>query len=75
MFPPVGVAQEYLEGPAAGYKAFLYYYPRGNKTGITVVGDFTIEGAPDEESTRRAVAQMMDHSFTEDEAIIKRLYP
>ena len=33
MFPPLGVAQEYLEGPAAGSKAFLYYYPKGNKTG------------------------------------------
>ena len=73
VYPPLGVVQEYLEGPAAGSKAFLYYYPVGNKTGITVVGDFVIAGAPDEESTRRAVAQMMERSFTEDEAIIQRL--
>jgi hypothetical protein len=38
VYPPLGVVQEYLEGPAAGSKAFLYYYPVGNKTGITVVG-------------------------------------
>jgi hypothetical protein len=75
IFPPLGVVQEYLEGPAAGSKAFLYYYPVGNKTGITVVGDFTISGTSDDESTRRAVAQMMERSFTEDEAIIRRVYP
>ena len=73
IFPPIGVVQEYLEGPAAGSKAFLYYYPQGNKTGITVAGNFTIAGATDDESTRKVVAQMMERSFTEDEAIIKRL--
>ena len=45
MYPPLGVTQEYLEGPAEGSKVFLYYYPLGSdKTGITVVGDFKNRG-------------------------------
>jgi len=39
-FPPFGIAYDVLEGPFAGSKFFVYYRPRGNKTRVTIVGDF-----------------------------------
>jgi len=72
MFPPLGVVQEYLEGPAAGSKVFTYYSPKGSKTAVTVVGDFKIEGATDRAATRRAVLKMLGLSFKEDTATIKK---
>ena len=46
--------QEHLEGPTAGSRAFVYYMPKGNKTGITLVGEFVLSGM-DEKTTRDAV--------------------
>jgi hypothetical protein len=37
---PLGLVVEALEGPIAGSKFFNYYTPKGNKTGVTVIGDF-----------------------------------
>src|SRR5579863_2197679 len=54
MYPPLGVAQEHLEGPTTGSKVFTFYTRKGNKTGITVVGDYQMAGANDE-VTRKAV--------------------
>jgi len=71
MYPPLGVAQECTEGPAAGSKAFLHYCPKGSKTGITVVGDFKIAGVSDEAGTKKAVMQMLELSCSEDSAILK----
>lgn len=73
MYPPLGVAMEYLEGPAAGSKAFIHYAPKGSKTGITVVGDFKIAGVSDEEGTKKAVMQMLELSFNEDSAILGQM--
>jgi hypothetical protein len=64
---------EYLEGPAAGSKAFIHYAPKGSKTGITVVGDFKIAGVSDEEGTKKAVMQMLELSFNEDSAILGQM--
>ena len=44
LYPPFGLVQEHLEGPLAGSKAFRYYTPKGDKTGITVIGDFVNQG-------------------------------
>src|SRR5208337_846119 len=33
LYPPFGFVQEHLEGPTTGSKAFVYYIPKGNKTG------------------------------------------
>jgi hypothetical protein len=70
MYPPLGVAQEHLEGPTAGSRVFAYYTRKGNKTSITVVGDYKMAGA-DDEGTRKAVMQMLERSFNEDVATLK----
>ena len=70
LYPPLGVAQEHLEGPTAGSKVFSYYTQKGNKTTVTVVGDYKMAGTNDED-TRSAVMQMLGHSFDEDVANIK----
>ena len=70
MYPPLGVAQEHLEGPTAGSKVFSFYTRKGNKTAITVVGDYKMAGAGGE-ATRKAVMQMLEGSFNEDVANLK----
>ncbi len=70
MYPPLGIVQEHLEGPTAGSKVFSYYTRKGNKTAITVVGEYKMAGASDE-STMKAVKQMLERSFDEDVATIK----
>ena len=70
MYPPLGVAQEHLEGPTAGSKVFSFYTRKGNKTTITVVGDYKMAGASDE-ATRKAVMQMLEGSYNEDVANLK----
>jgi hypothetical protein len=44
---PLGSVSETLEGHLAGSKYFVYYTPRGDKTGVTVVGDFTSTEFPE----------------------------
>jgi hypothetical protein len=70
LYPPLGYAQEHLEGPTAGSRAFVYYTPKGNKTGITVVGDFVLSGM-DEKGTRAAVMAQLQVTFDEDNANLK----
>jgi hypothetical protein len=71
LYPPFGFVQEHLEGPTAGSKAFVYYTPKGDKTGITVVGDFRLEGA-DEQQTKAALIAQLQVSFDEDNANLKK---
>jgi len=69
---PIGVAIEIIDGPMAGSKFFNIYAPNGNKTDITVVGDFeskTIPPAQLEPSVRR----FLETIFDEDTAAIKEL--
>ena len=44
MYYPVGFVLEYIEGHFARSKSFTYYIPTqvGNKTSVTVVGDFQV---------------------------------
>jgi hypothetical protein len=72
MYPPLGVAQEHLEGPTAGSKVFTYYTQKGDKTAVTVVGDYKIAGANDE-GTKKAVMEMLERSFDEDVANLKSM--
>jgi hypothetical protein len=72
MYPPLGIVQEHLEGPTAGSKVFSYYTRKGDKTAITVVGEYKMAGASDE-STMKAVKQMLERSFDEDVATIKSM--
>jgi hypothetical protein len=70
LYPPLGYAQEHLEGPTAGSRAFVYYTPKGNKTSITMVGDFVVSGM-DEKGTRDAVMAQLQVTFDEDNANLK----
>jgi len=72
MYPPLGVAQEHLEGPTAGSKVFSYYTRKGDKTAITVVGEYKMAGASDEDA-KKAVMQMLGRSFDEDVANLKSM--
>ena len=72
MYPPLGVAQEHLEGPTAGSKVFSFYTRKGKKTAITVVGEYKMAGASDE-AAKKAVMQMLEGSFNEDVANLKAM--
>jgi hypothetical protein len=72
MYPPFGTVQEYLEGPMTGTKAFLYYTPKGNKTGVTVVGNFLVAGM-DDDMTKRIAMGVLETAFNEDNENLKRL--
>ena len=58
LFPPLGYAQEFLEGPLAGSRAFQFYTPKGNRTGITVVGEFVMAGKTPSEVEAHVMGQL-----------------
>jgi hypothetical protein len=64
-FPPLGRIMEYLEGPLAGSKAMTYYTPMGQKTGITVVGEFVSDTIPESE-IKSFVLSLFEKGFDED---------
>lgn len=66
-YPPLGSVTESLEGPLAGSKYFLYYTPKGDKTAVTVVGDFVARGMPDED-VEAMVLGLFEEFFNEDQA-------
>ena len=70
--PPLGTFLEYVEGEMAGSKAFNYYTPKGNKTGVTVVGEFVSKSIPTEQ-LRKMVMKNLETSFNEDQANLKKL--
>jgi len=72
-FYPFGVAIELLEGPLAGSKFFNYYIPNGNKTGVTVVGEFKSPIMTDESQLRQAVLSFLEQAFNEDSAYLKTM--
>jgi hypothetical protein len=63
--PPVGIVLEYVEGPLTGTKLMQYYVPKGNKTGITVVGHATSKMMPDDQ-LKGAVMRALEVLFNED---------
>jgi hypothetical protein len=72
MHPPFGFFMEYLEGPMTGTRAFQYYVPKGDRTGVTVVGDFVGKGM-DDESVKHTALQFLQLAFDEDNANLKKL--
>lgn len=72
LYPPFGMVQEYLEGPMTGTKSFLYYTPKGKKTGVTVVGSYIVSGL-DDDMTKRIAMNLLDLVFNEDNDNLKRL--
>jgi hypothetical protein len=67
MFVPVGILMEYLEGPLAGSKVMQYYKPMGNRTGITVVGEYTSKMMQGDQ-LKGMVMQNLEQAFNEDQA-------
>jgi len=69
--PPVGFSVEPLEGPLAGSKFFNYYTPRGNKTEVTVVGDYVSKVIP-ATHLEQAVMTNNEKVFKEDTEGLKQ---
>ena len=72
LYPPFGIVHEYLEGPLRGSRAFLFYIPKGDKTGVCVVGDYVMEGS-DDETIRNVVAVQAQRVFDEDNANLREM--
>jgi hypothetical protein len=72
LYPPFGMVQEHLEGPLAGSRAFQYYIPKGDKTGVTVVGDYVMKGMSDDNAVREAVLSTAQTTFAEDNENLKK---
>jgi hypothetical protein len=69
---PVGIVLEYLEGPFSGSKSFTYYSPKGEQTGVTVVGDYTSQWMSGED-LKQAVTMSLETAFREDSENLKRM--
>jgi len=68
--PPLGVAIEILDGPMVGSKFFNIYSPKGEKTEITVIGDFASKTIPPAQ-LEPAARGFLDTVFNEDSAALK----
>ncbi len=71
VFPPVGIAYEVLEGPFTGSVFFLYYEPRGDRTAVTVAGEFVSPTLPAAEIAA-AVDRFFSIEFRQDHEGIRR---
>jgi hypothetical protein len=71
MLPPVGFVQEYIEGPLTGSKSMQFYQSMGNRTGVTVVGEFVSTMMP-ESQIHGAVMTQLETAFNEDQANLKK---
>jgi hypothetical protein len=71
---PVGSALEMVEGPMAGSKWFNFYEPKGNRTAVTVVGEFKAASLPPNQ-VEPAVMAFLQQSFDEDNAALREFKP
>jgi hypothetical protein len=69
---PVGYALEYLEAPFAGSRSFTFYSPKGDQTGVTVVGDYTSQWMTGD-ALKQAVALSLENAFREDQENLKHI--
>jgi hypothetical protein len=69
---PLGLAIEMLEGPMTGSKFFNVYTPAGNKTAISVYGEFSSKSIPPAQ-LEPAVHGFLEQVFNEDNAAIKAM--
>jgi hypothetical protein len=70
-YHPLGVAVEVLEGHLKGSKAFVYFTPKEETTGVTVVGNFKSSTLSDDQ-LRQEVSSMVENSFNEENAYLKK---
>lgn len=72
MFRPVAMLVQSLEGPLAGSKFMMYYTPKGEKTGVSVVGDFHSKMIPPADLEKTVLASL-ETAFNDDSAAIRRM--
>jgi len=70
MVPPVGFIMEYIEGPMVGSKSMQYYLPKGNSTGVTVVGEYVSKAIP-ESQIKPIVVRGLETAFNDDQKNLK----
>jgi hypothetical protein len=70
--PPLAQTLELLEGPLAGSKFVNYYTPKGDKTAVTVVGDFQSKMLSPAQ-LEGAAHEFLNNGFDEDQAYLKRM--
>lgn len=73
-YPPLGFTMDYVEGPLAGSKEFEFYTPHGDRTAITVVGDY-VSPSMDDEELRAAADRVLTDVFEEDAANLAAMPP
>ncbi|MCI4345598.1 MAG: hypothetical protein L3K07_02425 [Thermoplasmata archaeon] len=69
-YAPVGIAYEVLEGPFTGSSFFLYYTPKGDRTSVTVAGEFLSPTIPPSHLAA-AVERFFALEFEQDGAAIR----
>jgi hypothetical protein len=69
--PPKGFSLEITSGPMKGTKHSHTYTPMGDKTKVTVEGEFVAQGM-DEATVKKAALTMLEQVFNEDAANLKR---
>ena len=72
-YHPLGVAVEILEGRLEGSKAFVYFNPNEETTGVIVVGNFKSAMLSDDDQLRQEVSSMVKNSFNEENAYLKKM--
>jgi hypothetical protein len=72
LVPPLGSVMEWIEGPLAGSKAMEFYEPKGNATGVTVVGDYTSKVLP-EDQIAKFILHNLEEAYNEDEANLRKV--
>ncbi len=72
LFPPLGYSMEFSEGPFAGSKTFQYYKPKGQKTGVDVIGDWRSPSLS-EDALKKEAVKFLEAVFKEDEENLKNL--
>ncbi len=65
LVPALGLSNEVLEGPLARSKEFVLYTPRGDKTQVDVVGEYTSREIP-ASRLERMVRELSDEAYAED---------
>lgn len=70
-FPPVGIAYRVVAGPFRGSTFFLYYRPRGRRTGVAIVGEFLSPTIP-QARIPAEVDRFFTREFRQDAAALGR---
>jgi len=70
--PPVGFILEYMDGPFTGTRLMQYYIPKGDKTGVTVVGEVKSPMIP-ESQLKGTMLKGLEMAFNEDQENLKKL--